>query len=202
MITTEEIIDIIKIHPLKIRNIYLYGSRVYGNARDDSDYDFLVVGCTMLEKQEFRHENLNIHVHVPNVFLDGLREYQMQYLECIYAPPFAILQEKLIQPDKNFSLKTEMLKYKGMNHSFSAFHKAKQRVNDGDLYKGVKSLWHSFRILQFFKQIVDNQSIVDFSSANHYWEMMLEDMELQDEWNFYRNKYLPMKIELEKNLNN
>jgi len=205
MITKEEIIDIIKIHPLKVRNIYLYGSRVYGNARDDSDYDFMVIACTMLDKQEIRHENLNIHVHIPNVFLDGLKEYQTQYLECIYAPDFAKLQEKLVQPDKNFSLKLDMLKYKGMNQSFSAFHKAKLRIIDGDIYRGVKSLWHSIRILDFFKQIIENERIVDFTSSNHYWDMILNDLEEHgdggdDDWDFYKAKYLPIKIELEKYL--
>lgn len=201
MITKEEILDIIQLHPFKVKNIYLFGSQVYGTQREDSDWDFIVVANSMDTKKEIRHENLNIHVHTPDIFLDGLKEYQMQYMECIYAPEFAKLQEKLIQPDKNFSLKMDMLKYKGMNQSFNAFHKAKDRLLDGEIYRGVKSLWHSFRILQFFKQIVDNGKIVDFSSANDYWKMMEQDMETQEEWDFYKQKYLPIKIELEKSLN-
>lgn len=201
MVSASDIIDVIKIHPLKIRNIFLFGSQIYGNQRDDSDYDFIVVACNMLEKQEIRHENLNIHVHTPDIFLNGLKEYQMNYLECIYAPSFAKIQEKMIQPDKNFSLKIDMLKYKGMNQSFTAFHKAKERVLDGELYRGVKSMWHSFRILQFFKQIVDSDYITDFASANQYWDMMKEDMEHHEDWDFYKEKYLPMKIELETSLN-
>jgi len=205
MITKEEIINIIQIHPLKVRNIYLFGSQVYGTQREDSDFDFIVVACSMLEKQEFRHDNYNIHVHTPDIFLDGLKEYQMQYLECIYAPQFAKLQERMIQPDKNFILKLDMLKYKGINQSFSAFHKAKERIIDGDLFRGVKSLWHSLRILQFFKQIIDNEKIIDFSSANIYWNMIQEDMEKHseggdDDWDFYKSKYLPIKIDLEKKL--
>ena len=199
MVSASDIIDVIKIHPLKIRNIFLFGSQIYGNQRDDSDYDFIVVACNMLEKQEIRHENLN--VHTPDIFLNGLKEYQMNYLECIYAPSFAKIQEKMIQPDKNFSLKIDMLKYKGMNQSFTAFHKAKERVLDGELYRGVKSMWHSFRILQFFKQIVDSDYITDFASANQYWDMMKEDMEHHEDWDFYKEKYLPMKIELETSLN-
>jgi predicted nucleotidyltransferase len=198
----EEIIDIIKFHPLKVRNIYLFGSQVYGNQREDSDYDFIVVACSMLEKQEIRHEKLNIHIHTPDIFLEGLKEYQMQYLECIYAPEFAKIQEKMVQPDKNFSLKLEMLKYKAMGQSFNAFHKAKERIIDGETYRGVKSLWHSIRILDFFKQIIENGKIIDFSSSNIYWNMILEDFESHgdggdDDWDFYKGKYLPIKIGLE-----
>jgi len=201
MITKEEITDIIKLHPFKIKNIYLFGSQVYGTQNEDSDWDFIVVANSMITKEEIRHENLNIHIHTPDIFLDGLKEYQMQYLECIYAPPFAKLQERMIQPDKNFSLKLDMLKYKGMTQSFNAFHKAKERILDGELYRGVKSLWHSLRILQFFQQIVDNERITDFSSANVFWDMLKEDMENQEEWDFYKVKYLPIKVELEKLLN-
>jgi hypothetical protein len=201
--TKEEIIDVIKLHPYKVRNIYLFGSRVYLNCHEDSDYDIVVVASTLLAKQEIRHENLNIHIHTPDVFLDELREYQMQSLECVFAPPFARIQEKLILPDKNFSLKMEMLKYKGMNQSYTAFHKAKERIIDGEIYRGVKSLWHSIRILQFFKQIVLNGKITDFTSANPIWNMILEDLETHgdggdDDWDFYKAKYLPIKIELEK----
>ena len=200
MITPDEIIKIIKIHPFKVKNIYLFGSQVYGNQNEDSDWDFIVIANSMMAKEEIRHENLNIHIHTPDIFLDGLKEYQMQYLECIYSPPFAKLQERMIQPDKNFSLKLDMLKYKGITQSFNAFHKAKERILDGELYRGVKSLWHSLRILHFFKQIVDNERITDFSSANVFWDMLKEDIENQDEWNFYKMKYLPIKIELEKKL--
>lgn len=201
--TKEEIIDIIKFHPLKVRNIYLFGSQVYGTQREDSDYDFIVVACSMMDKQEIRHDNFNIHIHTPDIFLDGLKEYQMQYLECIYAPFFAKIQEKMIQPDKNFSLKLDMLKYKGMGQSFNAFHKAKDRIIDGETFRGVKSLWHSLRILEFFRQIIENKKIVDFSASNEYWKMISADLEEHgdggdDDWDFYKNKYLPIKIELEK----
>jgi hypothetical protein len=156
-----------------------------------------------MAKEEIRHEKLNIHIHTPDVFMDELRQYNMQSLECIYAPQFARIQEKLVLPDKNFSLKLEMLKYKGMNQSYTAFHKAKERIIDGEIYRGVKSLWHSIRILQFFKQIILEDSIYDFTSANHIWDMILEDLKTHgeggdDDWDFYKAKYLPIKIELER----
>ena len=108
MVSASDIIDVIKIHPLKIRNIFLFGSQIYGNQRDDSDYDFIVVACNMLEKQEIRHENLNIHVHTPDIFLNGLKEYQMNYLECIYAPSFAKIQEKMIQAENEVTAKKDV----------------------------------------------------------------------------------------------
>ena len=179
----------------------MFGSQVYGNQHEDSDYDFIVVAANLLAKQEIRVDDANIHIHTPDVFLAGLKEYQLNYLECIYAPPFAKLQEKMVQPDKNFILKPDMLKYKGMGHSFNAFHKAKEKMNEGDTWRGVKSLWHSIRILQFFDQILEHGKIIDFSSANDIWNMILEDYDNdEEEWIFYKEKYLPIKINFENKL--
>lgn len=200
-IMINDILEIIKIHPLKVRNIYQFGSRVYGTADEYSDYDFIVLASSMLEKQEFKEGKYNIHVHVPNVFIDGLKEYNMQYLECVYAPESAKLQEKLKLPDGNFKLKTDMLKYKGMNQSFSSFHGAKDKINSGDLYRGIKGIFHSIRILDFFNQIVYHQKINDFSSVNYIWSMLKEDHDADIyDWEYYKEKYLPIKIEYEKQL--
>ena len=202
MVTAQQIIDIIKLHPYKVRNIYMFGSQVYGNQTEESDYDFIVMASNLLEKQELHEGDLNIHVHTPDVFLEGLKNYEMNYLECVFAPDFAKLQEKIILPDKNFSLKTDMLKYKGIAQSFNAFHKAKERIGEGDMWRGVKSLWHSIRILQFFDQIVQHGRIVDFSSANDIWGMILKDYEEDDyEWWYYKEKYLPIKMKFEAKLN-
>ena len=203
MITAQQIIEATKLHPYKIKNIYMFGSQVYGTQNEDSDYDFIVLGSSLLSKQEIHDGDLNIHIHTPDVFLEGLKNYEMNYLECVYAPDFAKLQENIILPDKNFSLKTDMLKYKGMAQSFNAFHKAKERINDGDdLWRGVKSLWHSIRILQFFIQIIEHKKIVDFSSANDLWKQILDDYDNDIcDWAYYKEKYLPIKIKYEKQLN-
>jgi hypothetical protein len=69
------------------------------------------------------------------------------------------------------------------------------------MWRGVKSIFHSMRILQFFDQIKENGHIVDFTSANDIWIMLKEDYETgHTEWDYYKKKYLPMKIELEKKL--
>jgi len=199
MITPKEIIEIIKIHPLKVKNIYMFGSRVYGTANEFSDYDFIVLASSMMEKQEIRHKEYNIHVHIPSVFLDGLKEYQMQYLECIYAPQDAKIQEKLVLPDKTFQLKPDMLVYKGMAQSYNSFNKAKDKIIDGDLYRGTKGIFHSIRILQFFHQIIENGKITDFSSANDIWNMLKEDYDNEvSDWKYYKEKYLPIKIKFEQ----
>jgi len=43
----EEIIAVSGLDHHKIRNIYLYGSRIYGTHTVNSDYDAIVVACSM-----------------------------------------------------------------------------------------------------------------------------------------------------------
>ena len=196
-----KILEIIKIHPLKVRNIYRYGSRVYGNANEYSDHDFIVLASNLIEKQEYKDSEFNIHVITPDVFLRDLKNLEMYALECIYAPLVARLQEKLVLPDKNFKYTIDQLKYRGQSLSFNAFQKAKERIREGDLYRGTKSIYHSFRILDFFNQIKEEGKIVNFSSSNYIWYMLDEELkENKSSWPYYKEKYLPLKIEFEEKL--
>jgi predicted nucleotidyltransferase len=197
----KDILDIIKIHPLRVKNIYQYGSRVYGNANEYSDYDFIVVASNLIEKQEYKVNPYNIHVVIPDIFIRDLKNLDMYALECIFVNDNFKIQEKIVLPDKNFGYTTEQLKYRGHGLSFNAFQKAKERIRTGDLYRGAKSIYHSFRILDFFNQIKENGKIVDFSSSNYIWYMIDEDLKLNKiSWSYYKEKYLPLKIEFEEKL--
>jgi len=55
-IPIEEIIEKSGLPPFKVKNIYLYGSRIYGTYHDDSDYDFIVIANNILEAQEIKRE--------------------------------------------------------------------------------------------------------------------------------------------------
>src|ERR1022692_2128612 len=95
IITPDEILKITKFHPLKVKNIYLYGSRVYGTASNQSDYDLIVVANSMIESVEIKHDDLNIHIHTPDKFRRDLFDLDMHNLECIFGPYRARIQEKV-----------------------------------------------------------------------------------------------------------
>lgn len=205
MINKDKIIRAAGVHPLKVKNIYLFGSRVYGTATVDSDYDIIVVANSMNEATEIRYEDLNIHVHTPDKFMRDLKEFDMHNLECIFAPGECKILEKVNYADANFKINPEVMKYKAMNQSFNSFHKAKLKILDGDVYIGAKSLFHSLRILLFATQILRNGRIIDFSEANQFWNDIKIDLQLtksitneDDLWRYFKDKYLPQKMELEK----
>lgn len=194
-INTKEIISLTGIHPLKVKNVYLYGSRVYGTAEEQSDYDFIVVASSLNEATEIRKKNFNIHIHTPDKFRKDLFDHDIKSFECIFAPDFARLQEKVQYNDKNFILKPKQLKYKLMSQSFWSFKKAKKNINGVDDYIGLKSLFHSLRILDFGIQILKYGTIKDFSSANWIWN---EIKDSEEDWEVLKERYLPIKVKMEK----
>jgi len=194
--SAETIIEALKIHPLKVKNIYMYGSRVYGTYHEKSDYDFIVVASSLVDSSEVRIGDYNIHVHTPDKFRRDLFDFDMHNLECIFAPNFAKIQEKVKYNDANFSIKTSALEYKAMSQSFNSFHKAKLKMLSGDILIAKKSLFHSFRILDFAKQIIENGVIVDFSSTNDIWNNIQK--EESSEWSHYKDTYLDHKRSLEQ----
>lgn len=191
--TSAEIIKETNLHPLKIKNIFIYGSRCYGTNREDSDYDFLVVANNLLEASEIKGQKYNIHIHTPDKFKRALQYHDIHALECIYAPDWAKLQIKEEYP---FKLDKLRLKKSLLNSSHNSWTKAKMKLNECDIYSGTKSAFHSLRILIFGIQIAEHGRIIDFSEANYLWKKIDACEEL--EWDSFKEEYLPLKIELEK----
>ena len=194
-IDIEEIIGLTKLHPLKVRNIYLFGSRVYGTNKSNSDYDVLVTASNLLDKQQISNDKYNIHIHVPSVFEDDLRDHDIISLECIWAPSFAQLQVKKDYA-KDFILDKNKLKAKLLTQSHDAWYKAKMALNESDVLRGHKRLGHSFRILVFGIQIMRYGRIVDFSANNNLYNEISNSNEY--EWDYFKDKYLPLKKKLEE----
>ena len=196
LIEKQRIIDLCKVPEKRIWSIYLSGSQVYGTNTLNSDFDFLVVASSLHKHKEFYDGTYNIHVKTPDTFNDELWAHQMLAMECIYAPYFAKIEgEKLLN---NFKLDYVKLKRKSLSESYSSWFRAKRMLRDGDVERGMKSIWHSIRILMFALQIMDEGNIYDFSEANGYWEQMVESD--GTDWTFFKDMLLPLKRDLENML--
>ena len=196
-INMDEIIDLTKIHPARVRNIYLYGSRVYGSNKEDSDYDIMMVAPHIFSRDQFITSKYNINVHIPDVFEDELRGHDMIALECLWSPDFARLKIKEDYESK-FILDIPKLKVKLLSQSHSVWHQAKMAIKDCDILRGQKRVAHALKILMFGIQIVENGKIVDFSEVAPIYKEVSDFNGL--EWDDYRDRYLPLKKDLENNL--
>jgi len=189
----KEIIEKSNLHPSRIFNVYLFGSRVYQTANDKSDWDVIIVANNSVESTEIRNGLYNIHIYTPDKFKADLDWHRPNNLECIFAPDFAKLKET-IDYKKDFKLNISRLRHATSHVSSNSWVKAKKKLMSGEYLIGVKSLFHSMRIPIFSEQIIKFGEINDFTSANWIWEKIKSKKwnweELDNEFRISRNQIL------------
>jgi predicted nucleotidyltransferase len=189
----KEIIEKSKLHPSRIFNVYLFGSRVYQTANDKSDWDVIIVANNSVESTEIRNGLYNIHIYTPDKFKADLDWHRPNNLECIFAPDFAKLKET-INYKKGFKLNISKLRHATSHVSSNSWVKAKKKLMSDEYLIGVKSLFHSMRIPIFSEQIIKFGEINDFTSANWIWEKIKSKKwnweELDNEFRISRNQIL------------
>ena len=167
MVNLSEIIEKSGLHKYKIQNVYLFGSQCYGTSSDKSDYDILIIAKTPYPEVEKVVDNFNIHILTIDRFLEGLKQHNIRNLECLMAPDFAKLKE-----DINIPIDINIL---GLRHSIShtcsnSWVKCAKKIQQGDYYIGIKSIFHSLRISMFGIQIANHNKIIDWQCANYIWK--------------------------------
>lgn len=189
--TVEEVIKRSKIHPVRVKNIYVFGSRVYGTTSVDSDWDFIMVANTPNSNQEIRSGNFNIHVVTEEQFLKNLKDHHSSTVEAFFTPSQFRLQEEV---KFNWSPNIPSLRHSFSHISSNSWVKCKKKMDQGDYYIGVKSLFHSLRIPMFGIQIAKTGHIYDFTVANSIYDrIMSKDWtweELDSEFRILRNSIL------------
>lgn len=166
--------------------IFPYGSRVYGTNKNNSDYDYIVVvpdNSKLKTGSEISYDNLDLHIYQKTDFKNQLDLHKINILECWYNPSNNVKNLFKFKLDK-FLLRDSISQK--ASHSFV---KAKKKIEvEKDYFIGLKSLFHSLRILNFGTQIAKNNSI-DFSAANFYWDE-IKNINSFD-WNSIKEKYQP-----------
>lgn len=189
----EEIIKKSGLHPSRIFNVYLFGSRVYQTSNSHSDWDVIIVANNSVESTEIRNGLYNIHIYTPNKFKSDLDWHRPNNLECIFAPHWARLKET-IDYKKDFKLNIAKLRHATSHVSSNSWVKAKKKLIGDEYTIGVKSLFHSMRIPVFSEQIVKFGEIKDFTSANWIWDKIKSKRwdweELDNEFRVSRNEIL------------
>jgi len=169
-----------------VLNIYLFGSRVYGTATPESDYDYIIVAQNFFDSC-----NVNIHVYTVEQFRLLLERHDIQALECIFAPAMFKIKEhypyfKIDEIDK------AKLRVAISTIASNSWVKAKKKLTvsgDYSVELGIKSAFHSLRILDFGIQIASSGRIQNYGSMN--WVMK----DLKNLVNNYQHEELWNKID-------
>lgn len=168
-------------------NIYRFGSHVYGTNSEHSDEDYIcIVG------NKFISDDINIHIYTKTEFQHFLDEHNIQMLECFFLPEKFKLKELV---KLTFSLNLNKLRASISTISNGAWVKGKKKLivqADYNKYLGIKSIFHSFRILSFGLQIAKTGKIDNYACVNHIWLDLLElskKLEYVELWNEIETSY-------------
>lgn len=177
------------LNELGILNVYPYGSRVYGTAGYQSDYDFIIIMKNKSIEKDYMdsRNNKNITIYQENSFIDLIGRHRIFALECFFLP-----KEKMLKCDKdfNFKLNLKTLRSSISEKSSQSWVKAKKKFEveiDRNIYIGKKSLFHSLRIIDFGCQIAEFKTIKNYSSSNYLWNEISSNP--SENWNDYYSKY-------------
>lgn len=188
----EELLNIVlkraKIDRNNILALYQYGSRVYGNFTHKSDYDFIAV-VKRKDNEQFSDRVININFVSEETHQLRLDNHEISALETHFCP-----KEFIVLEDQKFKFK---LNLKELRHSLSgkssnSFVKAKKKLTvekDYDLDIGRKSLWHSFRIINFGIQICNTGSITNYDSMNELFTEIMNNYTWKGLFKKYKTEY-------------
>lgn len=174
-------------HPVIRR--FLFGSHIYGTANIESDKDYIVVidapEGTMYNCQNFEGSDYVCYSYED--FRQAIFAHKVQMLEVLFYHEFII----------DFKLDLQLLRKEFSSVASNSYVKCKKKIADGEVYIGLKSLYHSLRILMYGIQIAKHGKIVDFYEANCYYE---EIMDIGGDWDKLHKRFKPIYNKLKSEL--
>lgn len=168
-------------------SVFLRGSRIYGTFNNNSDYDFYGVGNIDFNQKQLliNIPNTEWEFYTEEEFKQKLFLHDIAFLECLWLP----IDKQFFHKNFSFELNKSVLRHSISSKASNSFVKAKKKLivlEDRNVAIAQKSLFHSFRILDFGCQIAKHGKIIDYSSSNF---ILKEIQELEPEWNVWENKF-------------
>lgn len=180
-----------KLEESKVLIAFPYGSRVYGTASTESDYDYIIVMDDSVHDQDSlssSYHNFNATIYGLTSFTEKLNLHKISALECWFLPTLKVL--KFTHVDIKFSLNKKILRESISEKASHSWVKAKKKfdvIQDRNVYVAKKSLFHSLRIIDFGIQIASKGKIEDYSSSNFLWEEIYTNP--AEQWAPYKDQY-------------
>jgi len=183
-----------------VLNIYLYGSRVWGNYTEDSDWDFTIIlkDGILFNNEEISKGNVDANIHSYSKFIELLQQHDMRTLICINLASNFIWKQT-VDFKKYFTLNRELLRVQVSTIAQKAFACAKIRIQkENQIKKGKKNLAQSLRYYLFGIQIAKDGFISDLECANQFQKNVMDDP--TENWDELKKKYKKIIMETGKKL--
>lgn len=176
-----------------IVNEYIFGSKLYGTSDQYSDTDVIYV----VDDDINNYKELE-HVFSIQEFQTKLDNMDIAVLECFFSPD----KFKSVKHNFTFNYNEDLLRKSISTISSNSWVKGKKKLivyNDYDLRAGLKSVFHSIRILDFGIQIATNKKITRFDTYNYVLKDLFKlsnDYHYEELWNMIETKYKRLYNEL------
>lgn len=186
--TAEQVLQHFDI-PLKdVVAVFPYGSRIYGCHTDTSDHDWVVVYKSyLLPSGAFKDNAISSDDRSHQAicfsrtgFQAALDSYEITALECAFLPEEKRLLSKMKFDVRKWN-KSEMASAI-ITKASASWHLAKTAIEDMDIDKARKNVYHALRILGFGLQMAETGRIADYSAFNHLRDAILHrsDFKVRD----------------------
>jgi len=176
----------------KLYAMYPFGSRVYGNIHEASDWDYLLILKKPAPVQQLIKGQLSFTIQTKDSFQQALDQHESIALECYFLPPTKV-DFKPIVP-WIFQLNKDKLKSAYDNKITECFLKAEKKINSENLLVGKKVLFHAIRVALFGIQMLKNGKITNYKEANEIWKSIINNESVS--WEDYENTYKPIYLKV------
>ena len=182
----QDILDILDNYD--VLNIYIVGSLVYNTYNENSDVDVkVVVKDSPFKTHQFTKYIYDITLYRLDYFMELVEDCEIDVLEALMS------DNKFKHETINiaYNIKPKLLRHSISSISSNSWVKCKKKLLQNDYNIGIKSMFHSMRLLDFGIQIMEKGFIKDFTSSNHIWDKLKSKSwnwdELVIEFKSYRN---------------
>lgn len=99
----------LQLNPADVLNAYLMGSRLWGSASYNSDYDFMIVHKKWSSKASLHSGDIDATMYDQKEFIQKLKEHAFHEMICTWLPRSFVLKEEL-DPKQHFVLDPKKLR--------------------------------------------------------------------------------------------
>ena len=205
--------DLKDLLPEQIREHYIlsfdHGSYVYGTNSENSDRDTIVIvddnidlsdsvnGILEIEQTPYDFQIINEHTFIKMIYDHHIIAIESMFMQREHYSDYELFKKKYSVYFILDKWKLRQVVSAIVGNSYAKCHKKLVVVEDYDLYRAQKSIFHCIRLYMFAIQLASTGKIYDYSEANNYWHAIKI---MGSDWEEYKAKYKPMLNELRSTL--
>jgi len=148
-----------------VLGLYTIGSNLYDSTDEYSDLDYVIIVKDNIQSKQIESETLDLHIYNESYYKELISNCDDIALSC-YFQDYPIMKYEY-KTEINFRKLRESLSRKSSN----SYVKAKKKLLQNDFRLAYKSMFHSFRLIEFGINIINKSKGVSTSVFYSYYDI-------------------------------